>query len=44
MTVKPLFGHGLDVTELPGISGWLVSHLAKNILFFNYILMSLHFS
>lgn len=25
MTVKPLFGHGLDVTELPGISGWLVS-------------------
>ncbi|PAN05859.1 hypothetical protein PAHAL_1G145500 [Panicum hallii] len=23
MTVKPLFGHGLDVTELPGISGWL---------------------
>jgi hypothetical protein len=24
MTVKPLFGHGLDVTELPGISGWLV--------------------
>ncbi|RWW66071.1 hypothetical protein BHE74_00026581 [Ensete ventricosum] len=25
MTVKPIFGHGLDVTELPGISGWLVS-------------------
>ncbi|WOL08376.1 hypothetical protein Cni_G17129 [Canna indica] len=23
MTVKPLFGHGVDVTELPGISGWL---------------------
>lgn len=23
MTVKPLFSHGLDVTELPGISGWL---------------------
>ncbi|KAG1334958.1 C2 domain-containing protein [Cocos nucifera] len=23
MTVKPIFGHGLDVTELPGISGWL---------------------
>jgi Ca2+-dependent lipid-binding protein len=25
MTVKPLVGHGLDVTEFPGISGWLVS-------------------
>jgi hypothetical protein len=25
MTVKPLFSHGIDVTELPGISGWLVS-------------------
>jgi hypothetical protein len=24
MTVKPIFGHGLDVAELPGISGWLV--------------------
>lgn len=24
MTVKPIFGHGVDVTELPGISGWLV--------------------
>lgn len=23
MTVKPLIGHGLDVTEFPGISGWL---------------------
>ncbi|XP_062223436.1 C2 domain-containing protein At1g53590-like isoform X2 [Phragmites australis] len=23
MMVKPLFSHGLDVTELPGISGWL---------------------
>ncbi|XAR68206.1 hypothetical protein NMG60_11003257 [Bertholletia excelsa] len=23
MTVKPLFSHGLDVTELPGIAGWL---------------------
>lgn len=23
MTVKPIFGHGVDVTELPGISGWL---------------------
>ena len=42
MTVKPLFGHGLDVTELPGISGWLVSlsslvycfHLAKKIFYF----------
>lgn len=24
MTVKPIFTHGLDVTELPGIAGWLV--------------------
>lgn len=24
MTVKPLFTHGLDVTEVPGIAGWLV--------------------
>jgi len=23
MTVKPLVGHGFDVTEFPGISGWL---------------------
>ncbi|PWA71550.1 calcium-dependent lipid-binding (CaLB domain) family protein [Artemisia annua] len=23
MTVKPIFAHGLDVTELPGIAGWL---------------------
>ncbi|KAK7272636.1 hypothetical protein RJT34_29357 [Clitoria ternatea] len=23
MTVKPVFTHGLDVTELPGIAGWL---------------------
>lgn len=23
MTVKPMFNHGLDVTELPGIAGWL---------------------
>ncbi|KAK6229183.1 hypothetical protein SCA6_018134 [Theobroma cacao] len=23
MTVKPIFTHGLDVTELPGIAGWL---------------------
>ncbi|XP_031102645.1 C2 domain-containing protein At1g53590 isoform X4 [Ipomoea triloba] len=23
MTVKPIFSHGLDVTELPGIAGWL---------------------
>jgi hypothetical protein len=27
MTVKPIFGHGLDVTEIPGISGWLVCPL-----------------
>ena len=25
MTIKPLFNHGLDVTEVPGIAGWLVS-------------------
>ena len=24
MTVKPIFTHGLDVTEVPGIAGWLV--------------------
>ncbi|KAI3774914.1 hypothetical protein L1987_49477 [Smallanthus sonchifolius] len=23
MTVKPIFSHGLDVTEVPGIAGWL---------------------
>ncbi|KAI3789512.1 hypothetical protein L2E82_02311 [Cichorium intybus] len=23
MTVKPMFSHGLDVTEVPGIAGWL---------------------
>ncbi|KAI4323116.1 hypothetical protein L6164_022747 [Bauhinia variegata] len=23
MTVKPVFNHGLDVTEIPGIAGWL---------------------
>ncbi|KAI6690254.1 hypothetical protein NL676_027082 [Syzygium grande] len=23
MTVKPLFTHGIDVTEIPGIDGWL---------------------
>ncbi|XP_043699229.1 C2 domain-containing protein At1g53590-like isoform X2 [Telopea speciosissima] len=28
MTVKPIFNHGLDVTELPGIAGWLDNLLA----------------
>ncbi|XP_042478481.1 C2 domain-containing protein At1g53590-like [Macadamia integrifolia] len=28
MTVKPIFNHGLDVTELPGIAGWLDKLLA----------------
>ncbi|CAI9754947.1 unnamed protein product [Fraxinus pennsylvanica] len=28
MTVKPIFSHGLDVTELPGIAGWLDNLLA----------------
>ncbi|KAK3011385.1 hypothetical protein RJ639_012455 [Escallonia herrerae] len=28
MTVKPLIAHGLDVTELPGIAGWLDNLLA----------------
>ncbi|OVA03946.1 C2 calcium-dependent membrane targeting [Macleaya cordata] len=23
MTVKPIFNHGLDVTEIPGIAGWI---------------------
>ena len=36
MTVKPLFGHGLDVTELPGISGWLVS--LPVLVYFLYLL------
>ncbi|KAM7498544.1 hypothetical protein LguiA_022958 [Lonicera macranthoides] len=29
MTVKPLLAHGLDVTELPGIAGWLDNLLAN---------------
>jgi hypothetical protein len=29
MTVKPLIAHGLDVTELPGIAGWLDNLLAN---------------
>nr|DAD33858.1 TPA_asm: hypothetical protein HUJ06_012709 [Nelumbo nucifera] len=28
MTVKPIFNHGIDVTELPGIAGWLDKLLA----------------
>ncbi|XP_058101109.1 C2 domain-containing protein At1g53590-like isoform X2 [Magnolia sinica] len=28
MTVKPIFNHGVDVTELPGIAGWLDKILA----------------
>ncbi|GMH25620.1 hypothetical protein Nepgr_027463 [Nepenthes gracilis] len=28
MTVKPIFHHGVDVTEVPGISGWLDKLLA----------------
>ncbi|CAN4103025.1 unnamed protein product [Withania somnifera] len=28
MTVKPIFTHGLDVTELPGIAGWMDKLLA----------------
>lgn len=28
MTVKPLFNHGVDVTEIPGIAGWLDNLLA----------------
>ncbi|XP_047954520.1 C2 domain-containing protein At1g53590-like isoform X1 [Salvia hispanica] len=28
MTVKPLFTHGLDVTEIPGIAGWIDNLLA----------------
>ncbi|GMH05557.1 hypothetical protein Nepgr_007397 [Nepenthes gracilis] len=28
MTVKPIFSHGLDVTEIPGIAGWLDKLLA----------------
>lgn len=28
VTVKPIFNHGLDVTEVPGIAGWLDNLLA----------------
>ncbi|KAK1320106.1 C2 domain-containing protein [Acorus calamus] len=28
MTVKPIFNHGIDVTEIPGIAGWLNKLLA----------------
>lgn len=28
MTVKPIFHHGVDVTEIPGIAGWLDKILA----------------
>ncbi|KAJ6793434.1 C2 domain-containing protein-like isoform X1 [Iris pallida] len=28
MTVKPIFNHGVDVTELPGVAGWLDNMLA----------------
>ncbi|KAL8507865.1 hypothetical protein ACS0TY_018421 [Phlomoides rotata] len=28
MTVKPIFTHGLDVTELPGVAGWIDNLLA----------------
>ncbi|KAL0906200.1 hypothetical protein M5K25_024674 [Dendrobium thyrsiflorum] len=28
MTVKPIFNHGIDVTEIPGIAGWLDNLLA----------------
>ncbi|XP_074311219.1 C2 domain-containing protein At1g53590-like [Silene latifolia] len=28
MTIKPIFNHGFDVTELPGIAGWLDKLLA----------------
>ncbi|KAL8153231.1 hypothetical protein V2J09_010991 [Rumex salicifolius] len=28
MTVKPIFSHGVDVTEIPGIAGWLDNLLA----------------
>ncbi|KAL3613738.1 hypothetical protein CASFOL_041812 [Castilleja foliolosa] len=28
MTVKPIFSHGLDVTEFPGIAGWIDNLLA----------------
>ncbi|KAI0492175.1 hypothetical protein KFK09_026441 [Dendrobium nobile] len=28
LTVKPIFNHGIDVTEIPGIAGWLDNLLA----------------
>lgn len=30
VTVKPIFSHGLDVTEIPGISGWVVGALHRS--------------
>ena len=37
MTVKPLINHGLDVTEFPGISGWLVRFSC--IIIFSYCII-----
>ncbi|KAK6157453.1 hypothetical protein DH2020_011701 [Rehmannia glutinosa] len=31
MTVKPIFTHGLDVTELPGIAGWIPNMLVVDV-------------
>lgn len=44
MTIKPVFSYGLDVSELPGISGWLVSFSFRLRLLdiFFYILQCLH--
>ena len=36
MTVKPLINHGLDVTEFPGISGWLVRFSCIIVFFLLY--------
>ena len=47
MTVKPIFTHGLDVTDLPGIDGWLVIaffFLNKSSTSFSLFFSSLPFS
>lgn len=40
MTVKPIFTHGLDVTELPGIAGWLVLHLLLKQFYLHLLFLS----
>ena len=45
MNVKAIFSHGLDVTELPGIAGWLVIifHIFLSVGFLNSHSLSIFF-